>query len=586
MYCSAGAVTKRVRSHMTDKMYSLMKLPRTILGYCYATFPFVVVLVCTHSAWGGADERLDISAKKPGHATLISLQGEITDVMVDSLRRRINEAQQNGASTIIFDMDTPGGLVSSSIAIGDMIRNLTDIKTVAWVNPNAHSGGSIVAVACDEIVMARSSRMGDSQVVTVGGAIPKDMQAKAYTPVLADFRASARLNGYSQVLSEAFVLPDREVWWIEHKLTGDRKFVFAEDKIKLVGGEASPRSTKTDDDSDGDEDDAGKGKDKPKPATTPKPPSSPDDYGWQLVETYYDAVMETDVDTIQPVVRNDQLLEMAAGEAQAYGFSKGVVANEKELRARYGITDLSRLAPSWSEALAYWLTSMYVRGFLMVIIMLGAYVEFHTPGVGVPGLVALICLGVFVGAPYAAGLANIWEIIFIGAGIILMALEIFVIPGFGVAGILGVFMLIAGLLFTFVPDEPGRLIPLYIPELPSTMKWLSRGIITMVTSMIASLIGMVILQKYLPRMPLFNRLIPNNPMPSEVQVQDAYRGAARVGDIGMAESPLRPAGKARFGGMVVDVVAQGEFVESNTKVQVIERRGNHVVVQPIDDSQA
>ncbi len=558
-----------------------MNLPGKIHGFGYAIVPIIAVLICTHHVQGGADEPIDISQAKPGYASVITLQGEITDVMVDSLRRRIDEAVQDGASTIIFDMDTPGGLVTSSIAIGDMIRNLKDIKTVAWVNPNAHSGGSIVAVACDEIVMARSSRIGDSQVITMEGAIPKEMQAKAYTPVLADFRASSRLNGYSQVLSEAFVLPDREVWWIEHKLSGDRKFVFAEDKIKLVGGEASPRATGAEDESDETDE---KSDDKPKPA--PESPRSLDSYGWQLVETYYDAVMEMDVDTIQPVVRNDQLLEMSAGEAQAYGFSKGVVANEKELRTRYDITELTRLVPSWSEALAYWLTSMYVRGFLMVIIMLGAYVEFHTPGVGVPGLVALISLGVFVGAPYAAGLANIWEIVFIGAGIILIALEVFVIPGFGVPGILGLFLLVAGLLFTFVPDEPGRLIPLYIPELPSTMKWLSQAIITMVSSMIASLIGIVILQKYLPRIPMFGRLIPANPMPSEVQIQDAYRGAARVGDIGMTETTLRPAGKARFGGMVVDVVAQGEFVEPNTKVQVVERRGNHVVVHPLDDSQA
>ncbi len=558
-----------------------MKLRSTGLGCCYAIVPVMTVLLCTHSAWGGADDLIDISQKKPGYAVVISLQGEITDVMVESLRRRINQAQQEGASTIVFDMDTPGGLVTSSIAIADMIRNLSDVKTVAWVNPNAHSGGSIVAVACDEIVMARSSRIGDSQVITMEGAVPEDMQAKAYTPVLADFRASARLNGYSQVLSEAFVLPDREVWWIEHKLTGDRKFVFAEDKIKLVGGEASPRSSKANDASDEDV----KDEEKTKPVSPPEPTRAPESYGWQLVETYYDAVMEKDVDTIQPVVRNDQLLEMSAGEAQAYGFSKDVVANEKELRTRYDIVDLTRLVPTWSESLAYWLTSIYVRGFLMMIIMLGAYVEFHTPGVGVPGLVALVCLSVFVGAPYLTGLANVWEIVFIGAGIILMAVEIFVIPGFGVAGIMGIFLLLVGLLATFVPDEPGRLIPLYIPELPSTMKWVSRGIITMVASTLASLIGVVILQKYLPRVPVFNRLIPDNPMPSEVQVQDAYRGAARVGDIGMTESPLRPAGKARFGGMVVDVVAQGDFVESGIKVRVVERRGNHVVVNPIDESQ-
>ncbi|MGB2984636.1 MAG: ATP-dependent Clp protease proteolytic subunit, partial [Phycisphaerae bacterium] len=98
-------------------------------------------------------------------AAILPIQGEITDVMATSLERRIEDAREQGAKVIVFDMDTPGGLVTSSIAVADLIKNVTGVKTVAWVNPNAHSGGSIIAVACDEIVMARSSRMGDSQVI-------------------------------------------------------------------------------------------------------------------------------------------------------------------------------------------------------------------------------------------------------------------------------------------------------------------------------------------------------------------------------------------------------------------------------------
>ena len=101
-------------------------------------------------------------------AAILPLHGEITDVTVESLKRRIAVARGQGAKIIILDMDTPGGLVTSSIAVADLIRNLTDVKTVAWVNPNAHSGGALVAMACDEIVMARSSRIGDSQVIMGG----------------------------------------------------------------------------------------------------------------------------------------------------------------------------------------------------------------------------------------------------------------------------------------------------------------------------------------------------------------------------------------------------------------------------------
>ena len=507
-------------------------------------------------------------------AAMLPIHGEITDVMVDSLERRIEDARNSGVAIIIFDLDTPGGLVTSSIGIADLIKNLTGIKTVAWVNPNAHSGGSIVAVACEEIVMARSSRIGDSQVIMGGptgvGAVPEELQPKAYTPVLAEFRASAKLRGYDQVLCEAFVLPDREVWWLENTETGERKFVLRKEKIKLLGETEEPPA------------DDEKKEDGPDDTAEPpvkKAETSAEESVWKLVDTYYDPLLDMEIDTIQPIVRDDQLLEMSAGEAQAYGFSKGVVANEAELRDRYGIASIIRLDPSWSEALAYWLTSIYVRGFLMLIILLGAYVEFHTPGVGVPGLVALIALAVFVGAPYLTGLANVWEIIFIVVGILLMALEIFVIPGFGAAGIGGIILVIIGLLATFVPDEPGRSLPLYIPSLSSTWHGLKIAVITIVSSMAASLAGMVILSRFLPQMPMFRRIVPANPTPSEVQIDDPYRGAGRVGDRGTAEGPLHPAGKARFGTVLVDVVTQGEYLEKGTPIEVIERRGNRVVVR-------
>ena len=530
-----------------------------------------------------AETPADTDKMEPtGTAALLRIHGMLTDVTVESLRRRIEQAKEQGASVIVLDMDTPGGLVTSSIALADLIRELTDVKTVAWVNPNAHSGGSLVAVACDEMVMARSSRIGDSQVIMGGPtgatAIPEELQPKAYTPVLADFRASARLNGYSQVLCEAFVLPDRAVWWVEHGKTGERKFVFRDEKLRLFGVRADPLQEEDDADEDGDDDEKDASK-KPSKAIPAAPAESVTD--WKLVETYHDPILDIEVDTIQPIVRDDQLLEMSAGEAYAYGFSKGIVGSDDEIRDRYHVTSVFRLDANWSESLAYWLTSMYVRGFLMLIILLGAYVEFHTPGVGVPGLVALICLAVFVGAPYLTGLANIWELLLIALGVALLGVEVFLIPGFGLAGISGLGLVLVGLLATFVPDEPGRWFPLFAPDLHGTMEFVQRGIKTLVAAMAMSVVGMVLLSKYLPQTPIFHRFVPANPTPSEVLTGDPYRGAARVGDRGTSEGPLRPAGKAMFGSVLVDVVTQGEYLDAGSNVEVMERRGNRVVVRTV-----
>ncbi len=505
---------------------------------------------------------------------ILALRDEITDITTNSLRRRIELAREAGAKVIVLDMDTPGGLVNSSIEIADLLRNLTGIKTVAWVHNSAYSGGALVAVACDEIVMARSSRIGDSQVIMGGptgvGAVPEELQPKAYTPVIHDFRTSARRNGYSLVLSEAFVVPNREVWWLENTKTGEREFVFREEKIRRLG-EKEETASRIEEHADGSDVEI---------SERQEVSDRPSERGqWRLVKTYFDSLLGKEVDARQPVVADDELLQMSPSEAVAFGFCKTVISDEQELRERYAFADAVHFDPLWSESFALWMTSMYVRGFLLVIILLGAYVEFHTPGVGVPGLVALIALAIFVVAPYLAGLASIWEIVTILIGMVLITLELFVIPGFGVTGISGIIMVLFGLVATFVPDEPGRSFPLLFPSLPSTVEALKVAVVTVVLSMTASLLGMVMLSRYLPVMPVFHKLVPANPTPSEVNVDDPYRGGARVGDVGTTEGPLRPAGKARFGDILVDVVTQGEFLDSRSRIEVIERRGNRVVVR-------
>ena len=506
-------------------------------------------------------------------AAILTVHDAITDVMRDSLERRVNEAREQGATVIVFELNTPGGLVTSALSIGDLIKNLPDIKTVAWVNTEAHSGGAMLAVACDEIVMARSSRIGDSQVILIGpggaGSGPGGTGAQGvHTRAggVSRIRAVERLRPSAQrgvCSSRPRGLVDRA-----HR-NGERKFVFREEKLKLLGEKEIPSERKS---KDGDEDE------KAPPEVVKDDSVTPE---WKLAETYYDPLLDMETEVLQPVVRDDQLLEMSAGEAYAYGFNKALVTTESELRERYDIGEVIRLNPTWSEALAYWLTSTYVRGFLLVIILLGAYVEFHTPGVGVPGLVALIVLGIFVGAPYVAGFANIWEILLIAIGIALILLEIFVIPGFGIAGISGLVLVLLGLVATFVPEEPGRSFPIYLPSLPSSIEWAKMAIATIVSSMAASLVGMFVLSKFLPRLPMFRLLVPANPTPSEVAIKDPYRGAARVGDLGVSQGPLRPAGKAHFGSMLVDVVTRGEYLGPGTEIEVVERRGNRVVVRAV-----
>lgn len=503
----------------------------------------------------------DPAAGGQKQGAIIEIKGEISDVTTESIRRRVAAARKEGAQVIVFEIDTPGGLVSSALDICNLIKGLSDLHTVAWVNSGAYSAGSMIAMACDQIVMSASSTIGDCGVILGGPTgpqeVPEELRAKAESPVIEQFRDSAARNNYDPLLCESLVVKELVVYWIEHTQTGERRFVDEAEKKKLFG-------------------EPGEGF-----APPPDQTDAVDASEWKLVESFVDVVSGKSVKVIQPVVKATELLTMSQSRATAFGFCKAIINNPAELAEFCGVTgEWSRLESTWSEDLTGWLTSMPVRIFLLAIIMLGAYVEFNTPGVGVPGLVALIALAIFVGAPYLTGLANVWEIVIVLIGFILLAVEIFVIPGFGVAGICGIICIIVGLLATFIPDEPGRTFPIYWPSLQPGLDGLRTGVIVLASGASAGVVAMILFSRVMPNIRWLQGAMPLNPAPVPAgPVVDPYRGYARVGDIGTITSPLRPSGKARFGDELVDVVTRGEYLDPPGQIEVIERSGNRVVVR-------
>src|SRR5687767_12394038 len=143
-------------------------------------------------------------------AVVISLSGTVDDFNRDALRRRFEKARRLGADTVILEIDTYGGLVSSALDISRYIKNQTDLHTIAFVNSKAISAGALIALACDEIVMTPSATLGDCapiQAHPMGGmqSLGDTERAKAESPVLADLEESAQRNGYDPLLARAMV---------------------------------------------------------------------------------------------------------------------------------------------------------------------------------------------------------------------------------------------------------------------------------------------------------------------------------------------------------------------------------------------
>ncbi len=494
------------------------------------------------------------SQPRPSSGALLPIEGTIDDILRDSLKRRIDAARTDGHRVLIFELNTPGGLVSSALDICRVIKSQPpEIRTVAWVHSQAYSAGAMIALACNEIWMSPSSAIGDAAPIMISPQGVQELgtteRAKAESPILLEFRDSALRNGYSPLLAEAMVTVGAEVWWLERTDGSQRRFVSGDEKRRLIDDTAA------------------------------------DQREWRLVETY---TIEVDgqprvMNTHQPVDSAESLLTMSQYDAIGYGFARGLASGPPELAERLGLATVPvRLVPSGWENFATWLNSPIVRGILLILVLVGAWAEFQHPGLILPGVTALVALAIFLAAPYAAGLASVWMFVLVGLGLVLLALEIFLIPGFGFAGLLGAALLIVGLLASFVPTEPGAP-PFALPSLQGTWSALVTGLKVMASSIIVSIAGIVLLAQYLPKTRLAGGVVSANPEAAVLVVPDPAARVAQVGDVGIVTGDLRPGGQARFGQEVVDVASQGEYVPAGRRVQVIRREGMNVVVRPLPD---
>lgn len=486
-------------------------------------------------------------------AAILPITDEINDVTLESLKRRVQLAQQDGADLLVFQLDTPGGQVISTLKICKWIKGLPQ-HTVAWVNTEAYSAGAILSLACNEIVMARRSTIGDAMPIMIGtegpAAVPDSLKPKAVSPMLEEVRDSARRNGYDILLCESLIVPNREVFWLRNSRTGDKRFVNRTERDQILGISAT------------------------------QPEGSVSRTDWQYVTS---APQMPEVN--QPIVSTSELLTMSQDEAIAYGFARPtMISNAAELQQYYNLSAAPpRLEYNWSESLVAWLTSPIVRGALLLLTLLGGYIELNHPGVILPGVVALVCLALFLGAPYLTGLANIWAIVLVIAGLILLLLEIFVIPSFGVVGIVGIAVLLVGLVATFVPAEwPGQS-PLHLPASQYAWTALRNGLLATVVAMVGSIVGIIVLSRHFRRMPYLNRLVLANPNQQQVSLEDWFADLPQQGQTGVTIGALRPAGKARFGTKLADVVAESDFIEAGQPVQVSQRVGNRVVVRKVSN---
>lgn len=417
-----------------------------------------------------------------GPVYLVPVEGPIDNVLARYIDRAISEAENAGASLIIFQIDTFGGLVDAADHIRKAILDV-GTATVAFIDKNAASAGALISYASDKIVMVPGASIGAATVVEgVGGEAAPD-KYQSYMRGL--MRSTAEANGRDPRIAEAMV----------------------------------------------------------------------------------DETLE--IDGISPA---GSVLTLSAAEARRVGVADAILTDidavvRGSLAAEAAITSHHATR---TERLLRFLSSPILQSLLMLMMMGGLYFELQTPGVGFAGAIAAIGASLFFAPHYMMGLVESWELVLFGVGVLLLLAEILIIPGFGVAGIAGL-LLVVGSLFAALVGNIGL-------QFPDSQE-LASAILTMAVTLVLLIVLMFSIGRYLPRSQRFNQLVLAPELSSISGYVSSDTIEALKGKSGRTLTPLRPSGAAEIDGERVDVIAASEFISAGTDIEVVRVRGSRVEVR-------
>ena len=460
-------------------------------------------------------------------AVIIKMEGMITPLSGAIWKRKYTEALEQNPDVIILHIDSPGGYLSTTMQMVDMLQRTEGIETVAYIDHEAISGAALTALAADRIIIAPGARIGDAGLIVEGDdSAYRYADAKARSLLIAQVRTIAETAGRPPALAEAMVDKDAVVFEAQHKTDRTRAF-FTEDEWKSL-----------------------KNADQ-----------------WEKGKPVFEA-------------KENRFLTLGGRRAVELGLANAQAEDIDELAEVLNVeTPITAIRPSGLDTAVVILNDPIVTGLLLVVGLGALLFELSAPGISIGGLVSILCFGTFFWSRFLGGTAGWLEVMLFALGLVFIALEFFVIPGFGIAGISGVAMLLTSLVMA------SRHVML--PESARDLQQFGVSLFTVLVSLFACVvIGMLIItfSKDIPG-PL-GRIALQPPTAEELSItavtaqpEEPGWAIVQIGDLGRTLSALRPSGKAQFGDELIDVVTEGDFVDPDQPIRVIKKNGTRVVVR-------
>ena len=505
---------------------------------------------------------------------IIEVHSTIDPITAHSIKRRIEQATKDGASAIVIELDTPGGDLEAMLDICRFIKQDAPNRTIAWINPEAYSAGAIIALATEDIVMVPGARMGDAAPIAgIPGAgmlkLPTTERAKIEAPLLAEVVDSARLNNYDEKLVQSFVSVRFALWEIEERNGTGRLFVDA-NEYQSIFGEPPPL-------------DRARGSEPTTPSLdspiTPETELSVADVQDRVSGRVLPTAEEADLWQLrEQVVGDEELLIVDSNTALRYGLASAVLPDDNALQQHFAASNVNRYSEQWSEHLVRFLTSWPVRFVLIAILVIGFFLEIAAPGTSVFGAAALGALVVLLGAPLLVGMASWWEVLLILIGLALIAVELVVIPGVGIPGILGAICLLVGLVGVFVTADYGT---------PQANNQITTALVAIVA---ATLFGGVIAWWIARRTGgfwLFKQMVldAQSGVPATQAGSIAKASTSDlIGRTGLATTDLRPSGRVEIDGTLYSARSTVGWINEDSPVKVVNEFAGDLEVELLEQN--
>ena len=472
--------------------------------------------------------------------TIIDITGPITPRLANQVETMLTTAMESGVNWIGLRIDSSGGDLVASVQIATTLAklNANSVRTVAYVPAEARGGAALVALSCDQLVMHPEAQLGPSSIapepvaperLPVQGfpGMPVDNREKlaAHEAELAAARTTIRQSlapraERSWSLLTAMIDPGMELFEYRNKSTGGTRW--------LSDAEVAEQ---------------------------------PDPAVWQKGA---------------PLAGANQSLVIDGERAAQLKIARQTVESYDELKQLYQLTvDPPVAKPNWALELIEALATPELAWILLMLGFYGLYIELRTPGVGVGAFFGSVAMLLFFWSQYLNGTAGWLEVLLFTAGVVFIAIEVFVLPGFGIFGLGGGAMVIASLILaslTFIR-----------PRSEQDMEELTRSVGMVAIAGVGMIVSVLVSRRFLPSAPIFRRVVLEPPQPEERTVLENRETLADysnlIGRQGVAATHLRPAGKAEIDHQLIDVIAEGEPLDRGTPLEVVDAHANRVIVR-------